>query len=116
MSNVVVPGYIRIPRQSPAAGLGAACERWVPRLFARVLSLRGASPRRRAGLPGVGGLRGRREAAAMKRKRKASDHPVNTAPAALAAAKAAVKQERGGDGKELNWVQKGAQVHREKLS
>jgi len=51
----------------------------------------------------------------MKRKRKASDHPVNTAPAALAAAKAAVKQERGGDGKELNWVQKDAQVHREKL-
>ena len=31
----------------------------------------------------------------MKRK-KASDQPVNTAPAALAAAKAAVKQERGG--------------------
>ena len=50
----------------------------------------------------------------MKRKRKASDQPVNTAPR-WRPRKRRSSRSAGGDGKELNWVQKDTQVHRETL-
>ena len=47
--------------------------------------------------------------------RKRKNHPLNSAPAALSAAKGDSKQEQGGVGKEENWFQKDAQLRRAKL-